>query len=98
MNFLSFSTAARVGCSWLQLPEAPKQSWTALTNGCSRGPMSAAGGRRHWAAGWVAAFDPSPTLAVHCGNGFDAGFSPYQSTRLADTMLAPELGFGYAAT
>jgi putative ABC transport system substrate-binding protein len=22
------------------------------------------------------------TLAVHCGNGFDAGFSPYQSTRL----------------
>ena len=27
--------------------------------------------------------DPSPTLAVHCGNGFDAGFSPYQSTRLS---------------
>ena len=25
---------------------------------------------------------PSATLAVHCGNGFDAGFSPYQSTRL----------------
>jgi hypothetical protein len=23
------------------------------------------------------------TLAVHCGNGFDAGFSPYQSTRLS---------------
>jgi enoyl-[acyl-carrier protein] reductase I len=22
------------------------------------------------------------TLAVHCGNGFDTGFSPYQSTRL----------------
>jgi hypothetical protein len=22
------------------------------------------------------AFDPSVTLAVHCGNGFDAGFSP----------------------
>jgi hypothetical protein len=22
-------------------------------------------------------------LAVHCGNGFDAGFSPYQSTRLS---------------
>jgi len=21
-------------------------------------------------------------LAVHCGNDFDAGFSPYQSTRL----------------
>jgi hypothetical protein len=22
------------------------------------------------------AIDPSATLAVHCGNGFDAGFSP----------------------
>jgi hypothetical protein len=22
------------------------------------------------------------TLAVHCGNGFDAGFDPYQSARL----------------
>jgi hypothetical protein len=28
------------------------------------------------------AYDPSATSAVHCGNGFDAGFSPYQSTRL----------------
>jgi hypothetical protein len=28
------------------------------------------------------AYDPSPTLAVHCGMGFDADFSPYQSTRL----------------
>jgi hypothetical protein len=26
--------------------------------------------------------DPTATLAVHCGNGFDAGFSPYQCTRL----------------
>jgi hypothetical protein len=26
--------------------------------------------------------DPTETLAVHCGNGFDAGSSPYQSTRL----------------
>jgi hypothetical protein len=26
--------------------------------------------------------DPSATLAVHCGKGFDANFSPYQSTRL----------------
>jgi hypothetical protein len=26
--------------------------------------------------------DPTATLAVHCGNGFDAGFSPYQSARL----------------
>ena len=30
-----------------------------------------------------AAIDPTATLAVHCGNGFDAGFSPYQSTRLS---------------
>jgi hypothetical protein len=29
-----------------------------------------------------AAIDPSATLAVHCGNGFDAGFDPYQSARL----------------
>jgi hypothetical protein len=29
-----------------------------------------------------AAVDPSATLAVHCGNGFDGGFSLYQSTRL----------------
>jgi hypothetical protein len=31
----------------------------------------------------LSAFDPSATLAVHCGNGFVAGFSPYQSTRLS---------------
>ena len=30
-----------------------------------------------------AAIDPTATLAVHCGNGFDAGFGPYQSTRLS---------------
>jgi hypothetical protein len=29
-----------------------------------------------------AAIDPSATLAAHCGNGFEAGFSPYRSTRL----------------
>jgi hypothetical protein len=29
----------------------------------------------------LSAFDPTATLAVHCGNFFDAGFSPYQSTR-----------------
>jgi hypothetical protein len=31
----------------------------------------------------LSAFDPSATLAVHCGNSFDAGFSPYQITRLS---------------
>jgi hypothetical protein len=30
-----------------------------------------------------ATIDPSATLAVRCGNGFDAGFSPYRSTRLS---------------
>jgi hypothetical protein len=30
-----------------------------------------------------AANDPQATLAVHCGNDFDAGFSPYQGTRLS---------------
>ena len=30
----------------------------------------------------LSAFDPTATLAVHCGNGFDADFSPYRSTRL----------------
>jgi hypothetical protein len=29
------------------------------------------------------AFDPTATLAVRCGNGFDAGISHYQSTRLS---------------
>jgi hypothetical protein len=28
-------------------------------------------------------FDPSATLVVHCGDGFDIDFSPYQSTRLS---------------
>ena len=27
--------------------------------------------------------DPTATLAVRCGNGFDVGFSPYQSSRLS---------------
>jgi hypothetical protein len=31
----------------------------------------------------LSANDPQATLAVHCGNGFDAGFSPYRSTRLS---------------
>jgi hypothetical protein len=26
--------------------------------------------------------DPTATLAAYCDNGFDAGFRPYQSTRL----------------
>src|ERR1700720_1076172 len=33
--------------------------------------------------------DPSATLAVHCGNGFDAGFSPYQSARLSRYNAGP---------
>jgi hypothetical protein len=30
----------------------------------------------------MSAFDPKRTLAVRCGNRFDAGFSPYRSARL----------------
>jgi hypothetical protein len=40
----------------------------------------------HWSAlglNGTVANDPTATLAVHCGNGFDAGFSPYQSIRLS---------------
>jgi hypothetical protein len=43
--------------------------------------MSAFGGiadiGRNLARDGLSAYDPSATLAVHCGNGFDAGFSPY---------------------
>jgi hypothetical protein len=35
------------------------------------------------AQGRTDAIDPSATLAVHGGNGFDGGFSPYQSTRFS---------------
>jgi hypothetical protein len=31
----------------------------------------------------LSAYDPKRTLAVHCGNGFDAGFSPYRSACLS---------------
>jgi hypothetical protein len=31
----------------------------------------------------AAVHDPTATLAVHRGNGFGAGFSPYRSTRLS---------------
>jgi hypothetical protein len=31
----------------------------------------------------LSANDPTATFAVRCGNGFDVGFSPYQSTRLS---------------
>ena len=33
--------------------------------------------------------DPQETLDVHCGNGFDAGLSPYQSTRLSRYNAGP---------
>ena len=38
------------------------------------------------------------TLAVHCGNGFDAGLSPYQNRRLSQQSCLLSLGNGYAAT
>jgi hypothetical protein len=40
--------------------------------------------RQRWilARDGLSANDPTATLAVQCGNGFDPGFSRYQSTRL----------------
>src|ERR1035437_6083418 len=38
----------------------------------------------------LSAFDPSATLAVHSGNGFDAGFSPYQDTRSEERRVGKE--------
>jgi hypothetical protein len=47
-------------------------------------PMSAIGTQRTWAfALHTSAFDPERTLAVHIGNGFDAGFCPYEGTHLS---------------
>src|ERR1700738_3924429 len=43
------------------------------------------------------AFDPQETLDVHCGNGFNARFEPYQRPRLSRYNAGPELGSGYAA-
>ena len=38
------------------------------------------------------AFEPYATLAVHCGNGFDAGFSSIKVSVCAAKMQSPELG------
>jgi hypothetical protein len=35
------------------------------------------------------AFDPLPTLAVHCGNGFAVRFEPYHSTHLGRYNAGP---------
>ena len=45
--------------------------------------LSNSGQTRVLARNGLSAFDPKRTIAVHCGNGFDVGFSPYQSTRLS---------------
>ena len=45
--------------------------------------LDQSGQRRLLARDGLSAFDPTATLAVHCGNGFDVGFSPYQSARLS---------------
>jgi hypothetical protein len=45
--------------------------------------LDQSGQRWIFARNGLSAYDPSATLAVHCDNGFDAGFSPYQSTRLS---------------
>jgi hypothetical protein len=47
-------------------------------------PLSDNSGQR-WilARDGLSAYDPSATLAVHCGNGFEAGFNLYRSTPLS---------------
>jgi hypothetical protein len=45
--------------------------------------LDKSGQRWIFARDGLSAFDPTATLAVHCGIIFDAGFSPYQSTRLS---------------
>jgi hypothetical protein len=37
---------------------------------------------KHLLAASISECDPTATFAVRCGNGFEAGFSPYRSTRL----------------
>jgi hypothetical protein len=40
-------------------------------------PLSDNNGQKWILAGdGLSAYDPKRTLGVHCGNGFDAGFSP----------------------
>jgi len=47
-------------------------------------PLSDQSGHdRFWLGTRLSANDPTATLAVRCGNVFDDGFSPYQSTRLS---------------
>jgi hypothetical protein len=60
----------------------------ALSGGSHGGEFTSAFGKAAEVHGRTApaafdAIDPSATLAVHYGNGFDADFSPYQSTRLS---------------
>jgi hypothetical protein len=45
--------------------------------------LDQSGQQWNFARDGLSAYDPSATLAVHFGNVFDAGFSPYQSTRLS---------------
>jgi Histidine kinase-, DNA gyrase B-, and HSP90-like ATPase len=52
------------------------------------GDMKSPAGPR-FAAMHESVLDPSATLSVHCGNGFDARFEPYQSTRLSRYNAAP---------
>jgi hypothetical protein len=46
-----------------------------------RSEQSGHGGTGRWFG--PVANDPTPTLAVPCGNALDAGFNPYQSTRMS---------------
>ena len=46
----------------------------------------------------MSAFDPKRTLAAHRGNGFDAGFIPYQTSRLNRYDVVSRAWGGHAAT
>src|SRR5450759_5232302 len=66
-----------------------------LTRVC---PLLDQSGQRWILAGdGLSANDPTATLAVHCGNRFDAGFNPYQNTRLNRYDAPPELEGGQEA-
>jgi hypothetical protein len=61
-------------------------SWSRISTDTIKFPSSfpETAAMRTWRAGrYSSQFDPTATLAVHCGNVFDAGFRLYRSTRLS---------------
>src|ERR1039457_1245273 len=75
LRILTHVVSSFVGC--------PLMALNGHSNRAPVCPLSDNSGQT-WILAWdgLSANDPTATLAVHCGNGFDAGFSPYQSARL----------------